>query len=72
MNYKEQRKILMEMNTDDFNAMRSMLTVIETKIMQLDPLKQRAFYKPIQNVITEAWMDACNPDDSFLFKTDQP
>lgn len=55
------------MNTEDFNTMRSMLSEIEMKIMQVDPLKQREFYLPIQQMIFEAWQDAGNPDDSFLF-----
>lgn len=58
---------LMNMNTEDFNTMRSMLSEIEMKIMQLDPLKQREFYLPIQQMIFEAWSDACNPNDSFLY-----
>lgn len=67
MTPEESRKILMDMNTEDFNTMRSMLSEIEMKIMQLDPMKQREFYKPIQHMIFEAWSDACNPDDPFLF-----
>ena len=55
------------MNTEDFNTMRSMLSEIEMKIMQVDPLVQKQFYQPLQNIIFEAWQDACNPDDSFLF-----
>ena len=61
-------KALMQMNTDDFNTMRSMLSEIEMKIMQLDPLKQREFYAPIKNMIFEAWMDAKNPNDEFLYR----
>lgn len=40
---------LMKMNTEDFNTMRSMLSEIEMKIIQLDPLKQRQFgnYIPV-------------------------
>lgn len=56
------------MNTDDFYTMRSMLSEIEMKIIQLDPMKQRSFYKFIQKMILEAWQDACNPEDSFLYK----
>ena len=68
MTEEEKRKILMDVNTDDFNVMRSMLTEIEMKIMQLDPLKQRQFYKPIRDIIFEAYMDATNPEDSFLYQ----
>ena len=68
MTKEEQRKILLQMNTDDFNCMREMLSEIEIKIMQLDPLKQREFYKSLQIMICEAWQDACNTNDSFLFK----
>lgn len=67
MTPEESKKVLLNMNTDDFNTMRSMLSEIEMKIMQVDPIKQRQFYSPIQNMIFEAWQDACNPDDSFLF-----
>ena len=63
-----ENKILLDMNTEDFNTMRSMLSEIEMKIMQVDPLKQRQFYLPIQQMILMAWEDACNPSDSFLFK----
>lgn len=60
------------MNTEDFNTMRSMLSEIEMKIMQVDPLKQRMFYLPIRDMIFEAWQDACNPDDSFLYGDTNP
>ena len=60
-------KTLADMNTEDFNVMRSMLSEIEMKIMQLDPLNQREFYLPLQRIIFEAWSNACNPDDPFLF-----
>lgn len=58
---------LMDVNTEDFNTMRAMLSEIEMKIMQVDPIKQMQFYKPIKHMIFEAWQDACNPDDTFLF-----
>ena len=64
---KETKKVLMDMNTEDFNTMRNMLSTIEMKIMQLDPMKQREFYKPLQNWICEAWMDACDENNPFLF-----
>ena len=63
---------LANMNTEDFNTMRSMLSEIEIKIMQLDPMKQREFYQPIKQMIFEAWVDATNPNDSFLFKPHHP
>ena len=66
MTPEEQRKVLMEMNTEDFNTMREMLSMIETKIMQLDPLVQRAFYKPVQNVICTLWHHACNTEDEVF------
>jgi len=68
MTDKEKQKILADMNTEDFNTMRSMLSEIERKIMLVDPIKQKQFYQPIQRMILMAWEDACNPDDSFLFK----
>lgn len=58
---------LHNINTEDFNTMREMLSEIEIKIMQLDPLKQKQFYQPIQHMIFEAWQDACNPNDSFIY-----
>jgi hypothetical protein len=61
-------RTLMDMNTEDFNTMRSMLSEIEIKIMHLDPLKQRKFYQPLQIMIFEAWSDACNSEDDFLYK----
>lgn len=60
---------LQNMNTEDFNTMRQMLSDIEIKIMQLDPMKQRQFYLPLQRIIFLAWQDVCNPDDPFLFKS---
>lgn len=60
-------KQLADINTQDFNTMRSMLSEIEMKIMQVDPLRQMEFYKPIKTMIFEAWCDACNPKDDFLF-----
>ena len=66
MTPEEQRKVLMEMNTEDFNTMREMLSMIETKIMQLDPLVQRAFYKPVQNVICTLWHHACDPENEVF------
>ncbi len=48
MTDKEKQKILAEMNTDDFNTMRSMLSDIELKIMTLDPMHQKQFYLPLQ------------------------
>lgn len=63
---------LMNINTEDFNAMRSMLSEIEMKIMQVDPVKQIQFYAPIKTMIFEAWQDVCNNDDSFLFPKNNP
>lgn len=57
----------MKMNTDDFNLMREMLSEIEMKIIQVDPWKQFEFYKFMRDVIYEAWVDACNPEDTFLY-----
>lgn len=71
MTPEDKSRILNDMNTEDFNTMRSMLSEIEMKIIQLDPMKQREFYKPIQHMIFEAWTDACNPNDSFLFGPQQ-
>jgi hypothetical protein len=61
-------KTLRDINTEDFNVMRDMLSEIELKTLQVDPLKLRQFYQPLQHIIFEAWQDACNPDDNFLYK----
>lgn len=66
---EEEKKILADMNTEDFNTMRSMLSEIEMKLLQVDPIKQIEFYQPLQSMIFEAWSDACNPNDSFLYPT---
>lgn len=67
MTDKQKENILAEMNTEDFNTMRSMLSEIEMKIIQVDPIRQKQFYQPLQHMIFEAWQDACNPNDSFLY-----
>lgn len=60
-------------NTEDYNTMRSMLSEIELKLMGVDPMTQMKFYHPIKAIIYEAWQDACNPTDSFLFpQNNQP
>jgi hypothetical protein len=59
-------KTLADMNTEDFNTMRSMLSEIEMKIMQVDSIKQKQFYLPLQQMIFEAWSDACNPRRYFF------
>lgn len=66
MTDKQKKETLMQMNTDDFNTMRGMLSDIEMKIVHLDPLRQVEFYQPLQRLILEAWMDACNDKDPFL------
>jgi Trm5-related predicted tRNA methylase len=66
MTDKEKKKILANMNTDDFNTMRSMLSDIELKIMPLDPIHQKQFYLPLQNMILAAWEEANS--QNFTFK----
>jgi hypothetical protein len=61
------KRELANMNTEDFNIMRDMLSEIERNIMQLHPLHQKEFYKHMQTVILYAWEDTCNPNDRFLF-----
>lgn len=68
MDDNKKKKILNDMNTEDFNTMRSMLSEIELKIMQLDPLLQRQFYHPIQMIIFESWDDATDPENKWLYK----
>lgn len=57
----------MDMNTEDFNTMRTMLSEIEMKIMQVDPLKQKQFYQTMRQVIFNTWEIACDPNDRFLY-----
>lgn len=61
----EGKRVLHDMNTEDFNNMREMLTLIEQRIIHLDPLMQRAFYKPIQQMIVEAWLDVVSGNELF-------
>lgn len=68
MTPERKRQIMLDKNTRDFNTMRGMLTMIETKIMQVDPMKQEEFYQPLQRIIFEAWQDACDPNNEFLFE----
>lgn len=68
MTDKEKQKILAEMNTEDFNTMREMLSEIELKIMTLDPIHQKQFYLPLQNMILAAWEEANS--QKFTFRKD--
>lgn len=56
-----------DFNTEDYNTMREMISEIELKLIGVDPIRQKQFYLPLQQMIFEAWQDACNPKDSFLF-----
>lgn len=58
-----------KINTEDFNTMREILSEIELKIVGVDPERQEQFYRLIKHIIFEAWQDACNPNDTFLFST---
>jgi hypothetical protein len=66
---EDARRVLQDMNTEDFNTMRSMISEIEMKLLQVDPLKQKAFYMTMQGVIFNTWEIACNPNDPFLYGT---
>ena len=46
---------LHNMNTDDFNTMRQMLSEIELKLVGVDPIRQKKFYLPLKNMIFMAW-----------------
>ncbi len=63
-----QKGLILSVN-DGFKTMREMLNEIELKISGVDPAKQFEFCKPLKHMIFEAWQDACNPDDSFLYKS---
>lgn len=67
MTTEERDSIKRRVITEDFNTMRSMLSEIELKILGVDLEKQQVFIQPIKNFICEAWLDACNKDDQFLY-----
>lgn len=56
-----------EIVSEDFKMMHETLRDIEIKLMGVDPKKQYQFYRPVRDMIFEAWKDACNPDDNYLF-----
>lgn len=64
---KKDFKALSIMNSGDYQTMRKMISEIELKLMGVDPLIQKQFYTPIMSLIIEAWEDASNPEDTFLF-----
>lgn len=72
MALEEIQKIKQGAITEDFNTMRSMLSEIELKILGVDLDKQQVFIQALKNFICEAWQDACNQDDTFLFPKQTP
>lgn len=64
---EERNKIKRRTLTEDFNTMRDMLAEIELKILGVDLERQQTFIQPIKNFIFEAWSDACNKEDAFLY-----
>lgn len=56
-----------EIIQEEFDTMRGMLDNIQEKTKKVDSLKLMQFYAPIKNMIFEAWQDACNPEDKFLY-----
>jgi hypothetical protein len=63
----EESKVMREAIAQDFEAMRKMLSDIEIKLLGVDPVQVWKFCRPLKEMICEAWADACNPNDSFLF-----
>jgi hypothetical protein len=57
-----------DINTEDYNTMRSMISDIELKLIQVDPMTQRWFYSFMKEVIYEAWVDANNEDSNVFIK----
>jgi len=53
----ENKKILLQKITDDFNTMRNMLTDIEISIMPATLSEQIEFYQPLQGMILAAWLE---------------
>jgi hypothetical protein len=64
----QEQKDWSEIIAHDYQAMRDMISQIEIKLMGVDPKTQYSFYRPFRDMIMEAWQDANNPHDSFLFK----
>lgn len=58
--------------TEDFRLMHKMLNEIELKLMGVDGQTQYEFYRPIKNMLFEAWSDTCNPNDPFLYPHNPP
>lgn len=56
-----------EIINEDFTTMQGMLEEIRIKTIKVNPEKRMQFYGPIKNLIFEAWQDACNPEDKFLY-----
>lgn len=52
--------VIIDMNTEDFTIMKEMLQEIEIKTAMMDPIEQKVFYKPIMNIIYNAWNDTNN------------
>lgn len=67
MTPQEQEQEWAEIVADDFEAMQKMLSDIQIKLMGVHPRKQFDFCRHFKYMILEAWQDANNPDDSFLF-----
>jgi hypothetical protein len=53
--------------SEEFDTMRLMLTDIQEKIKKAPATRQRQFIQPIRDLIFEAWQDAKNPEDDFLY-----
>lgn len=68
MDKQESESIMRRVLTEDFNTMREMLSEIELKILGVDLRKQQQFIQPLKNFIFEAWSDACDRTNPFLYR----
>lgn len=68
MNIRNNKQDWKDIINDDFETMSGMLSVIKERIQNVPPSKQRDFYEPLRRMIFEAWQDATNPEDTFLYE----
>lgn len=60
-------KILHEINTHDFNDMRSMLSELEQRLVSVDPMRQIRYYTVVQNKIYDLLHDALDATNILLY-----
>jgi hypothetical protein len=62
----EQQENFQRIITKDFTGMKNMLDLMRERIMQYPVYTQLEFIKPLQGLINEAFIDACDPNNEFL------